>query len=310
MPISGSLRLVNTPLILRYIIEYFIGTEMLPDSRGLKEALEVVLLAQKELPATMVISVNVMDEFSAACKECFCKSTWGIVKGFNDGSDEEATSEPQPKKRRTDDGESTSDWGVPDSTSTTDAGWGDTAGDGGGWGAPSEPGAWGTLTDAWGDNAAAALPTMTALVYPPSLPSSYSVGIIEQSFRRVKNVVEPSPSTADEKSALKVWEAQFHRVTLEPWLEVNEDEDRPKILESSVGRWTLEEGGDGFNPRKDDIEILVTKIAADALLHGMGLDGKWVQLVSKDESEGLQNVWFVEEVAIVIPSYLVGSLRR
>ena len=125
------------------------------------------------------------------------------------------------------------------------------------------------------------------------LPSSYRRGSSESSMRRIVSVDAPSPS---------VFGGRLARVVLSPWSNYHPYD--PTDTTDNVGERmynTPEVEGD-TNRVDEDITVLVEPSIADKLIVGMGIGGKWVNVVPTDGA-GLEGFWFVEEMKKAIPSY-------
>lgn len=264
------------PLLLSFFFRFLIRNQILSEyERSLRNALQIVDLARKELPLTSTLAKLLPDNFSMACQEC-----WGVkVDGYKrlvtaddepkavvDQFEEELkaanvevikTTEvaPSADDRTTDAAPATT---IPDSTGN---GWGDSN-------------TWGNTPDTTaptgpppGDNPWAAPAcsweppephSLIPLMGPTALPITHAAGVVEWSARRIKSITPPplnmgkSPSAdclpePDADGVEAELERRFAKVVLAPWAEWDPTEEenllRPRILESSRGPVVLPSQG-------------------------------------------------------------------
>jgi hypothetical protein len=301
---SAEQHLRNTPLIVHYVISWFIGTNVVRDSPGLRDALDVAKKALKELPATMRVSVTISKGWSEAGRACFMErnAAWGAPDTSMDVVEENL--QPDVEATRQDDGWGGADWNAGGPSSGNDN-WASSSV----WGATESNNAtWGEISDDWGDppplHSVAPL-RVKQPTYPLSFASAFDKGIVESSWKRITSISPPPSNSLTCLDEVSAWTSQFHRVCLSPWLDVTSDS--PKIEQQGVSNWTFLEHGDGYNPYKDDITVLVDSKAAEFMVEGLGIDSRWVEL--KEKTGEKRSYWFADEVRLVIPSYFVGTLK-
>ncbi len=141
-----------------------------------------------------------------------------------------------------------------------------------------------------------------ALLGPTAFPVTHTTGIVEQSMRRIADIIPPpkdapplphakDPSPEAVEAGL---ERRFTKVVLSPWLGSNTGSDEPTILSFSRAQcsvkttlWVmrLRLGPKPHNPWKDNITIFVSENAAKELRVGMGLGGSWIQMARQQDFE-------------------------
>ncbi|KAI0337913.1 hypothetical protein BDW22DRAFT_836849 [Trametopsis cervina] len=200
-------------------------------------------------------------------------------------------------------------WGMDDS------GWG--AGAAGAWGGDTAN--WGTEDAAApGDNPSKATidewtiqkdTTLSDLLGDTAdqLTNTHTTGIVERSTRRIAKVIKSSEGKAAPKAkgsgkdreAAKVeaeLESKLAYMVLAPWVKVGnhtasdvlspvlQEHSRGDVVPIPVkGETPVEPAPAGaFDPRKDEIRVLLDPATCDKLTVGMGLSATWVQLVRKD----------------------------
>lgn len=227
--------------------------------------------------------------------------------------------------------------------------------DGGGWGS-GDP-AWGEPNEAdkrdtanWHSEAEPpstwGRPQISELMRymgPTTLPLTHTTGIVEQSTRRIKNVILPAPNPLQFKSGggddedpdgvEDELEKRFAKVVLEPWIGEERSEIRkPVIRMTSKGEITpgalMEDGTkvegneDTPGPKLHDpfstnITLLVDLNSAELLQVGMGLQATWIQLVRQEEKKigGAKKkkskskkvvpkgYWYMEELLVTFVSF-------
>jgi hypothetical protein len=249
--------------------------KVLPDKtteRSLKNALEIIDAAAKQLPLTSELAKKLPDHFSVAAQSC-----WG-ARGdtldawipeepdnvFESILKEENIEVIKPEdvllSANAPDGENDSH--IPTSDAATDTfdpcsfadSWDQTANNGA------------LLETEW---AAPPRESLLSLLGPTALPLTHTPGIVEWSVRRIKSVVLPveakSPNTVAGAGAgeWEEWaaeaverelEGRFARVVMTPWVEWDGPENLPRIMRSSVGALatpasdTPEAGSDAASP--------------------------------------------------------------
>ncbi|KAK0491572.1 hypothetical protein IW261DRAFT_1556718 [Armillaria novae-zelandiae] len=128
-------------------------------------------------------------------------------------------------------------------------------------------------------------PGLMALLGPTALPITHTTGIVEQSMRRIVDVIPPpkdaSPLPHAKDPSPEAVEAElerrFTKVVLSPWLGSKTGSDEPTISTLSKGP--------PHNPWKDNITIFVGENAAKELRVGMGLGGSWIQMARQQDFE-------------------------
>ncbi|CAL1700064.1 unnamed protein product [Somion occarium] len=85
------------PILVEYFLKYLLRSNALPEyEKGLRRAVEVVKLAQKELPLTFVVGETLPDPFSLGCEKLFGGMTGGM---FTWGEDETAEDKDTKKDK-------------------------------------------------------------------------------------------------------------------------------------------------------------------------------------------------------------------
>ncbi len=145
-------------------------------------------------------------------------------------------------------------------------------------------------------------PGLMALLGPTAFPVTHTTGIVEQSMRRIADIIPPpkdapplphakDPSPEAVEAGL---ERRFTKVVLSPWLGSNTGSDEPTILSFSKGPVLGKDdivgdapssGPKPHNPWKDNITIFVSENAAKELRVGMGLGGSWIQMARQQDFE-------------------------
>ncbi|KAJ7814172.1 hypothetical protein B0H14DRAFT_2851108 [Mycena olivaceomarginata] len=299
---AADRNLVSTPHLLRFFVNYMLRNKVLPDKtteRSLKNALEIIDAAAKQLPLTSELAKKLPDHVSVAAQSC-----WG-ARGdtldawipeepdnvFESILKEENIEVIKPEdvllSANAPDGENDSH--IPTSDAATDT---------------FDPC---SFADSW-DQTATTAPylkqTLLSLLGPTALPLTHTPGIVEWSVRRIKSVVLPveakSPNTVAGAGAgeWEEWaaeaverelEGRFARVVMTPWVEWDGPENLPRIMRSSPAVTaaspapapapSLGPGGlKPHDPLTDDITLLMEPAVAETLVLNMGLGGTWVQL--------------------------------
>ncbi|KAK0190379.1 hypothetical protein F5146DRAFT_1044021 [Armillaria mellea] len=170
---------------------------------------------------------------------------------------------------------------------------------------------------------------LMALLGPTALPITHTTGIVEQSMRRIADIIplpkdapalphakDPSPEAVE--AGL---ERSFTKVVLSPWL----GSDEPTISSFSKGPVLGKDdivgdappsGPKPHNPWKDNITIFVGENAAKELRVGMGLGGSWIQMARQQDFEIQDNkkkkkkgkksddrFWYMCSLMTVLTSY-------
>ncbi len=141
-----------------------------------------------------------------------------------------------------------------------------------------------------------------ALFGPTALPATHTTGIVEQSMRRIADIIPPpndvpalphakDPSPQAVEAEL---ERRFTKVVLSPWLGTRTGNDEPTISSLSKGPVlgkddivgdALPSGPKPHNPWKDNITVFVGEDAAKDLRKGDGTG--WI-VDSDGSSTGLR----------------------
>ncbi|KAL1716967.1 hypothetical protein EV715DRAFT_204104 [Schizophyllum commune] len=125
------------------------------------------------------------------------------------------------------------------------------------------------------------------------LPSSYMRGSSESSMRRIVSVDASSPS---------VFGGRLARVVLSPWPNYHPYDPTDPTDNAGERMYNTPEVEGDTNRVDEDITVLVEPSIADKLIVGMGIGGKWVNVVPTD-GVNTEGFWFVEEMKKAIPSY-------
>ena len=181
------------------------------------------------------------------------------------------------------------------------------------------------------------------LLGPTALPLTHSPGIVERSMRRIVSITRPPSSVARspplpdgvyEPNADAVeleLDRRFAKVVLAPMIDWDGGESpiytKPTILATSRGAVVQDNhapaspstpvrgGAQPHNPVSDEITVLIDDVASqiEYLREGMAIGGTWVQLVrqgepvvakkKKGKSSKKSSYWYLDELAIVVPSF-------
>lgn len=350
---SSERFLVEIPRLVRFFILYILNNDVLDGKRKeLLRTIKLIDVALEELLLTSRIPKILPDDLNTALLNLFeirPDVYWPDSEGFT------AEEQPEPDAKRVKlDEEFTkqlqeqgvelikADEIMEESNLEVDTMDVDSEVDNAENGAWGSSAAWGSgdatieTHDPWGADASAdwaigEAKSLMTLIGPTVLPLTHTPGVIEQSTRRIKQVIPP-PTTPPTKSAVSTepsadaveaeLEQRFTRVVLTPWDDplVN----FPVIHRLSKGP-TLAAGEDlptpsiGLRPHspwKDDITILVDETAAQVLKKsiGMGVGGTFLQLARQSDFElaekkkkkskrGDTRLWYVSGVMSTLTSY-------
>ncbi|KAJ6605947.1 hypothetical protein B0H10DRAFT_2075275, partial [Mycena sp. CBHHK59/15] len=264
--------LTNAPQLLRFFVEYLLRNRVLPDQaseRSLKNVLDIIKIASKELPLTPKISKALPDNFSMACQSYWGRQvTWSFTLSDSDG--DSATGERDAKRSRLDDdGDAAFEsvlkaenielikqddvlgaGAVHDGSNDTDT----TAVDGADWGS----GSWGSTEaydptvftppadakDSWGgapytiDWVSPSLPTLLSVLGPTALPLTHVPGVVEQSVRRITSITAPLEVTGA---------VEAHVDGCEPSPDAVERELEEKLYRVELGPWPRWDSDDSIS---------------------------------------------------------------
>ncbi|KAJ3503966.1 hypothetical protein NMY22_g18070 [Coprinellus aureogranulatus] len=335
--IWSRINLEQTPRLCIYFLEFLLRSRTLPGLEpGLRSAVDVAKQALIELPLTGGVSESFPDEFSQGCNKLWDQKTQVFKQVELDtewlaqlAADNKAQEEAEKAEREAQ-GESgdapvltepeQAEGGVMEVEQIGDGwdatpGWGATGSTGwdtGGWGAdeaafkPDDAGE----ANQW-VTAPENQPCLLRLLGPTALPLTHTTGVVEQSFRRItqlipvptnippkSNVSKDDPWVADPAGVEMVLERTFPQAVLSPWLNWDGGEwpgyAEPRILEASQGpvvdppyakkeegaaAATTTPGPKPHDPGNDPITVLIHPSVFDKLVLGMCLAGTWVQIV-------------------------------
>jgi hypothetical protein len=223
-------------------------------------------------------------------------------------------------------GSGTNSWGT----------WGQPQnGEGGGWGSNAVEGGWGSTSKenhSFDDDPESGwnlgpVPTLTELLGPTKLPLTHTTGIFEVSMRKIVELVPPSSMVKAQSSTLdspanvveeELYE-RFAKIVLEPWIgwDCGKETilDKPTISPRSRGPVKTEDRGNqgvegAHDPYKDNITVLVEPSALETMVIGVGVSANWVQITRADDDGdpvgGGQDIWYMESVTQVIPSFYLA----
>ncbi|PBK67101.1 hypothetical protein ARMSODRAFT_1086478 [Armillaria solidipes] len=182
-------------------------------------------------------------------------------------------------------------------------------------------------------------PRLMALLGPTALPVTHTTGIVEQSMRRIADIIPPpkdatalphakDPSPEAVEAGL---ERRFTKVVLSPWLGSKTGSDEPTISSLSkgpvLGKDDIESDAPPSGPKphnswKDNITIFVSENAAKELRVGMGLGGSWIQMARQQDFESQDDrkkkkkkgkksddrFWYMCSLMTVLTSYHLAPL--
>ncbi|KAJ7508790.1 hypothetical protein B0H11DRAFT_1356399 [Mycena galericulata] len=310
--------LVDAPHLLRFFTKFLLRNRVLPEKvceDGLRHALYIIDLATTELPLTSKISKALPDTFSTACQ-----NFWGLQRRVD-------TSPYTPDSLDEEDIEiSVAEDDVVDMDGDVDyLSWDADS---------SSPTNW--------ELSSAKTPTLLTLHGPTTLPLTHAPGVVERSLRRIASIRGPAlddnsppPPAADAVSGAAAVErglkSSMFSVDLAAWPDWDPSGSSGYAVPEILQMATLPPSASGsdFAPctrtphtADDMITLLVDPAAAEHLLLGMGLAGKWVQLVRLDlkgndsgtqpvpvprhrEFPATDDIWYLEELMAVIPSYWI-----
>lgn len=315
---------------------------------NLERALSVAALAQKELPLTAKLGQILPGHFDIACKECWgSKGSMSIqisttlepveigdtpTDGTSSPNDTSSEFETELKKQDIEVVPSdvvldsiTARQVMEDNLDTDNAipvTMIPAAGDP--WTAAIEAEEY--TTASWTD---VSIPWLMQVLGPTVFPLTMTMGIVEHSTRRIRDVIAPGVNQ-DRNGTWRVsvveeaLEERFFRVVMSPWVgsvsEETESFPRPVIVPGSKGA-VVPDGvdigeEDMWNPCRDDVTILVDGEVAKQLVAGMGLCGTWVQIVPErgERRHPRGCYWYIESLVASFTSYhtegeMMGEVR-
>jgi len=255
---------------------------------------------------------------------------------------DETLGEPETKKQKCDTNVAQASGPAESETpvKTTDT-WG--SGENGNWGGVATEGGWGQTIEVIEENPWSSLTvdkpeSLFSLLGPTALPLTHSPGIVERSMRRIVSITRPvfkSPPLVNDISEPSADAVEFELgrhfalVVLAPMMVGWDGGEapvytKPVILATSRGavvrsdatpQPTVVEGTPQLhNPASDEITLLIDNIAGqlDRLREGMAMGGTWVQLArqgapavpkGKSKSKKPTSYWYMDELAMVVPSF-------
>ncbi|KAK0491607.1 hypothetical protein IW261DRAFT_1413878 [Armillaria novae-zelandiae] len=347
-------KLLDFPRVLGFFIKYLITNDVWPECKArLVRSQNTIDIASQELICTSKISKALPDVLNNAFRDHW-KINPDVFFGDAVPDDDSDADEPEAKRRKVDPEaaaefeqslkDSNVDLVKPEDVDTLmeeavvaeeSGGWGSEGKwnvDDGAKLAPKNP--WGNPPEQdW--SFLKSRPGLMTLLGPTALPVTHTTGIVEQSMRRIADVIPPpndapalphaeSPSPQAVKAEL---ERRFTKVVLSPWLGTRTGNDEPTISSLSKGPVLGKEdvkvnvppsGPKPHNPWKDNITIFVGEDVAKDLRKGMGLGGSWIQMAHRQDFESEvdkkkkkkgkksdDRFWYMCSLMTVITSYHV-----
>ncbi|KAK0443893.1 uncharacterized protein EV420DRAFT_1723138 [Desarmillaria tabescens] len=314
-------KLINFPRVLGFFVKYLIVNNVWPECKAsLERSQGIIDIACQELISTSRISKALPDVLNYAFRD-----HWNInpdvFYGGPPPNDDSDSGEPDAKRQKVDPEaaeefkqtlkDSNLDFIEPEDA---DALMEEAiaAEESGAWGSDNK---WGVDDDAapapqggWDDSPVqdwsilTKRPGLVELFGPTALPVTHTTGIVEQSMRRIADIIPPPKDAAKlphakdpSAEAVEVeLERRFTKVVLSPWLGSKTGNDEPTIPSVSkgtvLGKDDIEpdvppSGLKPHNPWKDNITIFVGEDAAKDLRMGMGLGGSWIQMARQQDFE-------------------------
>ncbi|KAK0230204.1 hypothetical protein IW262DRAFT_1336976 [Armillaria fumosa] len=346
-------KLINFPRVLGFFVKYLIVNNVWPECKAsLDRSQGIINVASQELICTSKISKALPDDLSRALRDHWNVNP-DVFYGDPVPNDDSGTETPEAKRLKVD----------PEAAAEFEQSLKDAnldlikpedmdvlmeeavvAEESGGWGSESK---WNVDDDAapapqnaW-DNPPeqdwsflTSSPRLMALLGPTALPITHTTGIVEQSMRRIVDIIPPpkdasalphakDPSPEAVEAEL---ERKFTKVVLLPWLGSKTGSDEPTISTLSkgpvLGKDDIESDAPPSGPKphnawKDNITIFVGENAAKELRIGMGLGGSWIQMArqqdfetqddkKKKKKKGKKNddqFWYMCSLMTVLTSY-------
>ncbi|KAF5355671.1 hypothetical protein D9756_003741 [Leucocoprinus leucothites] len=311
--------------VLCFFFRFLLKNRVFPDAkdeRKLQNALRIAESGHKELPLTSIIVKFLPDQFGIACRVF-----WGQRSKHTEWSDDEnddTRSEAEDNKVHADilvsDGAGLSSRITKISFDESEDGSDPSVV------VPPEP-------QARPASVPKPIPQVFKSLFSSTnlFPASHTLGVVEQSLRRIKHVLPPGSFVSTHAKSYKPGspdapvasidaiehdlETKLAKIILIPWTGSGlNGYDSPEILRRPenfpVENQTLKDGLDEHDPFEDEIAVLVSvkakqlDLLKDAV--GMGISGTWVQIRPVGE-EGLNSrrlkFWFLEENNLVVPSF-------
>ncbi|KAK0243412.1 hypothetical protein EDD85DRAFT_1019509 [Armillaria nabsnona] len=314
-------KLLDFPRVLGFFIKYLIANNVwLEGKANLVRSQNIIDIASQELICTSKISKTLPDDINYAFRD-YWNINPDVFYGDAVPDDDSDTEKPEAKRRKVD-----PEAGTELEQSLKDANVdlikpedvdvlmeeATVVDESGGWGSGSK---WGfddgtvpAIQGAWDDPIEQDLSFLTnrlglmALFGPTALPVTHTTGIVEQSMRRIADIIPPpndvpalphakDPSPQAVEAEL---ERRFTKVVLSPWLGTRTGNDEPTISSLSKGPVLGKDdvkadappsGPKPHNPWKDNITVFVGEDAAKDLRKGMGLGGSWIQMARRQDFE-------------------------
>ncbi|PBK93931.1 hypothetical protein ARMGADRAFT_1012092 [Armillaria gallica] len=306
-------KLINFPRVLGFFVKYLIVNNVWPECKAsLDRSQSIINVASQELICTSKISKALPDDLNYAFRD-----HWNINPDVFYGdpvpNDDTDTETPEAKYRK-DDPEAAAEFEQSLKDANLDlikpedmeeAIVAEERGEGGSEnernvddGAAPAPQSHGDdfIEQDW------SRPGLMALLGPTALPVTHTTGIVEQSMRRIVDIIPPprdAPALPHAKDpspeAIEVGlERRFTKVVLSPWLGSKTGSNEPTISSLSkgpvLGKDDIENdappsGPKPHNPWKDNITIFVSENAAKEFRVGMGLGGSWIQMARQQDFE-------------------------
>ncbi|KAK0499467.1 hypothetical protein EDD18DRAFT_1069450 [Armillaria luteobubalina] len=348
-------KLLDFPRVLGFFIKYLITNNVWPECKArLIRSQNTINIASQELMCTSKISKALPDVLNHAFRDHW-KINPDVFYGDAVSDDDSDADKPEPKRRKVDpEAEVEFEQSLKDvnldlikpedmdvlmeeAVVAEQSGWGSESkwnvdddavpAPRNAWDNPPEQD-WSFLTNS---------PALIALLGPTALPITHTTGIVEQSMRRIADIISPSkdasalphakdPSPEAVEAGL---ERRFTKVVLSPWLRTKTGNHEPTISSLSKGLVLGKDnvkadahlsGPKPHNPWKDNITIFVGENAAKDLRKGMGLGGSWIQMArrqdfgskadKKKKRKGKKSddrFWYMCSLMTVITSYHVAS---
>jgi hypothetical protein len=330
---------MNTAHLVSLFINFLLRNKVLPEVRGLQDALAVARLATAELPLMAGISKTLPDAFHAGCRDCWGSKQEVYAMNF---SREVAPTGPEwiGKRKRQEEVDNTSlnklqrfngfrpaSWGnaqvnfsEESVTEDNDPGWTSNAEEilNPEW--TAETGSVPVVeTSIWQSQKHSLLP----LLGPTALPITHCAGTVESSTRRITSIIPPSPSppTSSRGSdfgpnpnpeAVELDLAErFAKVVLIPWIGNEIPQSRILATSQRVGGYTP-----SHDPSNDNIVLLVEPGTLEKFKVDMGIGATWVQLIRQAPRDadreigadiepriGKTTYWYIDQLSNILPSY-------
>ena len=192
------------PRLLAFFVEFLLRSKVLPEvDRELRRSLEVIAIAQKELPNMSALAKTAPDQLSVSFLNCWGKKADTYSINLPSSSVDEPVDTPDEAGEHTAKADAT-EWENP-ATDNDTTGWGATATENT-WGTTAEGSPWGELVPesiepakggaddlaSWLDTAPPK--TLLTLLGPTALPLTHTTGVVERSMRCIKEVIPPNPN--------------------------------------------------------------------------------------------------------------------